>query len=383
MSSPELNPGVDHLSPDVLAAWTDGTLSAREQSAAEEHAADCAHCQAMLAAMARTAPPEPPRVWWSWGSVRWLVPVAAAMTVVAVWIGTNRERSPVPQRADTIVGLTKSNREMAAPAAPRAQSEATVTDNAGDPEAKSEAAKKRALLDEKSGRRESTQSRAAGDVAAGESRLDAIAPKPAAEPIAPPALAAPPAADARAPQALGGVAQSALPPSAPAPSAPVPSPPEPLLPLQEKVTVTTAAPTAKTPAREAGAVAREAASVARARPVEVVSPERAYRWRAETPGSILYSMDSGTSWHLSSSGTTVPLQAGSAPSRSVCWLVGQGGTVLLTIDGQNWQVRPFPERVDLTDVRASDARNATVTTANRRRFATSDGGATWSPLQEN
>jgi hypothetical protein len=44
---------------------------------------------------------------------------------------------------------------------------------------------------------------------------------------------------------------------------------------------------------------------------------------------------------------------------------------------------PFPERVDLTDVRASDARNATVTTANSRRFATSDGGATWSPLQEN
>jgi len=376
MSSPELNPGVDHLTPDVLAAWTDGTLSAREQSAAEEHAADCAHCQAMLAAMARTAPPEPPRVWWSWGSVRWLVPVAAALAVVAVWIGVNREPSSLPQRADTTIGLSKSNRETSAPAAPGAQPEATVTDNAGHPETKSEAAKERALLDEKSARRERTQSRAAVDVAAGENRLDALAPKPASEPIARPTPAAPPAADALAPQAFGGVAQSALPPSAPAPSAPVQSPPEPVLPLQEKVTVTTAAPPAKT-------AARQAAAVARARPVEVVSPERAYRWRAETPGSILYSMDSGTSWHLSSSGTTVPLHAGSAPSRSVCWLVGQGGTVLLTTDGQNWQLRPFPERVDLTDVRASDARNATVTTANSRRFATSDGGATWSPLQEN
>jgi hypothetical protein len=308
--------------------------------------------------------------------VRWLVPAAAAMTVVAVWIGMNREPSPAPQRAESTVGLTKSNREMSAPAAPRVQPEATVTENAGDPEAKSEAANKRALIDGKSGRRENTQSRAAADVAAGENRLDAIAPKPAAEPMAPPALVPPPAADALAPQALGGVAQSALPPSAPAPSAPVQPPPGPLLPLQERVTVTTAAPSAKT-------APREAAALARARPVEVVSPERAYRWRAETPGSILYSMDSGTSWHLSSSGTTVPLHAGSAPSRSVCWLVGQGGTVILTTDGRNWQVRPFPERVDLTDVRATDARNATVTTANSRRFATSDGGATWSPLQEN
>jgi len=94
-------------------------------------------------------------------------------------------------------------------------------------------------------------------------------------------------------------------------------------------------------------------------------------------------MDGGTNWRSSSTGTSVALHAGSAPSRNVCWLVGQAGTVLLTIDGQTWQVRPFPERVDLTDVRASDARNATVTTADSRRFATSDAGATWSPLQEN
>ena len=57
--------------------------------------------------------------------------------------------------------------------------------------------------------------------------------------------------------------------------------------------------------------------------------------------------------------------------------------MLLTTDGQNWQVRPFPERIDLTGVNATDGRNATVTTASRRRFATADGGATWSPLQEN
>jgi photosystem II stability/assembly factor-like uncharacterized protein len=117
--------------------------------------------------------------------------------------------------------------------------------------------------------------------------------------------------------------------------------------------------------------------------VDVVSPERSYRWRSVTPGSILYSVDSGVNWRPSSSGTAAALHAGSAPSRNVCWLVGQAGTVLLTTDGQNWQVRPFPERLDLTAVSATDARNATVTAADRRRFATTDGGATWSPLQEN
>jgi photosystem II stability/assembly factor-like uncharacterized protein len=117
--------------------------------------------------------------------------------------------------------------------------------------------------------------------------------------------------------------------------------------------------------------------------MDVISPERSYRWRAVAPGSILYSMDGGLSWRSSTTGTSVALHAGSAPSRSVCWLVGQAGTVLLTTDGQNWQVRPFPERVDLTDVSARDAQNATVTTATSRRFATTDGGATWSPLQEN
>ena len=148
----------------------------------------------------------------------------------------------------------------------------------------------------------------------------------------------------------------------------------PLLPLQEKVTVKDEAALAKSTAR---------GGVARMRPVEVISPERSYRWRSLAPGSVQYTIDDGTNWRHSSTGTVVALHAGSAPSRTVCWLVGQYGTVLLTIDGQNWQVRPFPERADLTDVRATDARNATVTTADLRRFATSDGGATWSPLQEN
>src|SRR5262245_42016620 len=72
----------------------DGTLSEAERSAAEGHASDCAHCQAMLAAMARTAPDVRRRPSWI-GSVRWLVPIAAAAIVIAVWVGVTLKPAPV------------------------------------------------------------------------------------------------------------------------------------------------------------------------------------------------------------------------------------------------------------------------------------------------
>ena len=44
------------LDAETLAAWADDTLDRDARTAAETHAADCARCQAMLAAMVRTAP---------------------------------------------------------------------------------------------------------------------------------------------------------------------------------------------------------------------------------------------------------------------------------------------------------------------------------------
>src|SRR5512138_325541 len=53
------NPTDACLDAETLAAWADGALDAGALAAAEAHAADCARCQAMLAAMARTAPLAP------------------------------------------------------------------------------------------------------------------------------------------------------------------------------------------------------------------------------------------------------------------------------------------------------------------------------------
>jgi hypothetical protein len=75
------------LDPETLALWVDDGLSAAERAAAERHVADCARCQATLAALVRTAPIlERQRPWWQTLKAAWLAPVAAAATALAIWI---------------------------------------------------------------------------------------------------------------------------------------------------------------------------------------------------------------------------------------------------------------------------------------------------------
>lgn len=82
---------------DVLAAWTDGSLTAAERKAAEAHAADCDRCLAVLAAIAQTSPPPSTIEWPSWLSVRWLVPVATAVIAITTWAVVQSPPASVPQ----------------------------------------------------------------------------------------------------------------------------------------------------------------------------------------------------------------------------------------------------------------------------------------------
>jgi photosystem II stability/assembly factor-like uncharacterized protein len=102
------------------------------------------------------------------------------------------------------------------------------------------------------------------------------------------------------------------------------------------------------------------------------------RWRTGAPGVIYRTTDGGGTWIRQETGSAPNITAGSSPSRDVCWLVGRSGAVLLSADGVTWQPRPFREKVDLVAVAAIDAKTATVTTSDGRRFSTLDGGATWS-----
>ena len=109
----------------------------------------------------------------------------------------------------------------------------------------------------------------------------------------------------------------------------------------------------------------------------VAVPGGIVRWQFGQDGRVRRSVDGGKSWQERSLGDRVDLAAGSAPLPNVCWVVGSGGTVLLTVDGEIWQRRPFPFPLDLAAVRAADARSAVVIARDGRRFETHDGGVTW------
>jgi hypothetical protein len=119
--------------------------------------------------------------------------------------------------------------------------------------------------------------------------------------------------------------------------------------------------------------------------IEIPTPDPNVVWRTRTPGQIERSTDAGLTWKAQRLRGRLVVIAGSAPSRDVLWIVGAAGAVLLTTDGGTWRSLQFPERTDLAAVTAIDARTATVTASDGRRFSTTDGGTTWSrpPLQES
>jgi photosystem II stability/assembly factor-like uncharacterized protein len=108
----------------------------------------------------------------------------------------------------------------------------------------------------------------------------------------------------------------------------------------------------------------------------VPSPDPRVQWRII--GAIVQrSTDQGATWGTQPTGATARLTAGSAPQPDVCWIVGDGGTVLLTVDGLSWQRLTFPEPIALVSVTATSADAATVTTSDGRTFVTANRGRTW------
>ena len=110
----------------------------------------------------------------------------------------------------------------------------------------------------------------------------------------------------------------------------------------------------------------------------MVAPDRVAQWRFDG-SQVQRSADRGVSWTTVDRIPPAQVRAGSAPSSSVCWLVGEGGLVLLTTDGSSWNRMAFSASVDLTSVVATDARTASVTAIDGRQFQTTDGGRTWTP----
>jgi photosystem II stability/assembly factor-like uncharacterized protein len=95
------------------------------------------------------------------------------------------------------------------------------------------------------------------------------------------------------------------------------------------------------------------------------------------------------SWQAVPSGTAAELRGLSVVNDKVAWASGAKGTVLRTVDGQQWQAMQVPEadKIDFRDIQAFDARTAIVMGAGpgaaSRIYRTTDGGATWKLVTTN
>lgn len=100
-------------------------------------------------------------------------------------------------------------------------------------------------------------------------------------------------------------------------------------------------------------------------------------WRVGAQGSIERSVNAGRTWQAQASNVDADLVAGSAPSDTICWIVGRAGTILRTADGEHWEKISSPAMLDWTSVKAQDALRAEVSAGRKKIYVTTDGGQTW------
>lgn len=339
----DLTPSEECLDAETMAAWIDKSLAAAARRDADAHVAGCARCQAIAATIARTeaiadwSAPER-RAGRRW--LTWVIPLSAAAIVAVVILVERRDVDRSRQTAQEGSQVAES-RPVTSAAEP--QSGLRSEPKNESPFAKSDQQKGAAQAQKPAATREEDEKKALRDKAAAARSIDtfdAVAPKrPAAAPAAP----APPTGRATNQNAAASQAR------------------------------------ADESARTAELRSRQAEVVE----IDIRTPDPAVRWRI-AGARVERSIDAGSSWTPVPTGVTAEVTAGAAPAASVCWLVGRGGLVLLTTNGAAWQRLTFAEPTDLSAIRATDARNATVTTADGRQFSTTDGGRTWTrrDLQE-
>ena len=326
------------LDAETIAAWHDGGLDAAQIEAAELHASTCPHCQAVLASVARGTTATIPAVaaqpdgfrWWRW----WLAPLVAGAAAVTLWMVVPDEQPllmrTAPAQSTVAVDATSESRAKDQPPATVPESPAFRQLDSRKRDAAADQDKKLNTEPKREDRRQ---------------LADAAAPKEE-------------------------VAAAPAPLTPPAPAAPVPPP-----------AVAVGAPAAvpmRTEDFAAGERMAELQKSSRATPgIEVFTLDRNYRWRF-VANRIERTTDAGATWAIVREQPNELISAGSAPSTSVAWFVGQGGLVLLTTNGGATFIKvTIPQPLDLASVSATDARRAIVATVGGLAFRTDDGGRTW------
>jgi hypothetical protein len=325
------------LDAETAAAWVDGNLSGAALETAQSHLADCGRCQTVIGTLTRinavVLPAERERASRRW--LAWVVPLTAATAAVVLWVAVPRDKN------DRVPPATEVRREAAEP---KAQEPAPLDERAQGRTSGTMSGNRQGLAATKEAKGSNQPQGQTSEPRRDAERFEADSLKPQA-----------------------GVIDGAITPSAqtaPTPGTPAAAP------------APATAPALPLAAEKAVGFARKAESPSQAAGIEIVSPDASVRWRIA--GSVVQrSTNGGSSWEALSIGIEAELTAGAAPSASVCWLVGRGGVVLVSTDSRSWRRVAFPEATDLSAIRATDARVASVSTADGRTFGTTDGGVTW------
>jgi putative zinc finger protein len=352
-----------HVDAELAAAWMDRQLDPVATRSIEAHVAGCQECQILMATLARLAPADAPApeglAWWRRLRAGWLVPATVATAAaLVIWVAVPQQRAastPADQlqaRADRSVETPPPSAQPLPPPVPSAAQEAAPAP-APEPQAKLS-------------RRAAQQ---------GPQEANELEKKEADLSAAPPSL------ERRERFADAASPAVAPPPAAPA-AAPTTAPPP-----QESITVTGESP-ARANARQdaasesqrslAGAAGGAVADGRLQSALVIAAPDGA-RWR-RTEAALEFAPRGGAF-----TATTMPvaagaINAGAAPGGTVCWLAGNGGVVLISTDGVRFTRVTAPVTANLIAIAAADARSAVVTTADGRRFRTTDRGASWSAL---
>jgi len=361
--------GGDCPGPDILAAYFERSLDVEESARYERHLSRCTRCREQLAALDRAATPDLAGSaplhqrffgpWlWDW---RWLAPVAAALLVAAVWMA----RRPTPKRADEpppLVAMSQPEQAPTASTAPESGHENKPAPG-GVP-----AAKSAPNLTGDLGPREKTSPRAAPPPSSKEAETDSLVGGNAAAAPMPPASAS----ESGAARAVGGrLEQEATTSDAQTISR------EPSTMEMKSHSVSAA----RVSAQGAKAEARTLEAVNRRSTREIIStPNPKVLWRIAEGGFVERTQDGGVSWQAQLPAAGVQPTAGSAPSETVCWLAGRDSMIALTTNAKDWKRIPPPVAADFVAITALDVSTATVTTADGRKFTTSDDGIDWKPV---
>ena len=403
----------DCVDAERLAAWSAGALSEDDAAGVERHLATCARCQDVAAVFAETAEPVaaaalPATVQAPVSRIlrRWMAPLAAAAAVV-VWLAWP-PASPPAEPADTMARVQAPPPRDETPTSPSLVPDPTVV-----PPAPVSAHAVPASQGGTAATKPSYSARgaAAADQMKAVERSERLPqnersaePKPTPPQLAQPStLAPPPAAPTTAPVTVPApTAPPVLPPAATAPvMAAPPPPPAPTAPpptaarefrapamaesLDPRAVV--AQFSSATPPGVAGRAVAGAGRgggggganrqvMADATPVTAVVPH----WRVLASGTAERLTDGGVTWSAVLIDPPAHITSGAAPTSAICWLIGRGGVVLVSTNGQPFVRVAPPTAADLASIRATNALDATVTTTDGRSFRTTDGGATWVPV---